>query len=313
MVPDFIFSRRFAVAALTGLIATFTATGASATNEEYQLLARTCSPDIANRCETQTSSEPLANGLNVGGGYAFASGYNGGFALASAVFVPGAPALLHGGVYEQNSLSSMTYSFQVQGAPNTYVPLHMLGAVSVSAIHLSDEHGNPATLVDGATDAPSDLFRIVAAASLQLSLSHGTPFPQNGDSASFEAIYDPAGEIYCNHCGGGGDSFDTVVWVYSNTNINVSLTASTLLRYTAEGIGSNAPIFATVSAETDPVFSIDDPAYSGFTIVGVPTGSPPPGSAGGVPEPASWAMMLAGFGLAGSSIRARRQRVVLAV
>jgi hypothetical protein len=35
------------------------------------------------------------------------------------------------------------------------------------------------------------------------------------------------------------------------------------------------------------------------------------GGAGGVPEPAAWAMMLAGFGLVGGAMRARRHRVAL--
>ena len=35
-------------------------------------------------------------------------------------------------------------------------------------------------------------------------------------------------------------------------------------------------------------------------------------SAGGVPEPASWALMIAGFGLAGAQLRRRRTAAVAA-
>ncbi|UAK26686.1 PEPxxWA-CTERM sorting domain-containing protein [Sphingomonas nostoxanthinifaciens] len=191
----------------------------------------------------------------------------------------------------------------------------MIGSVSVSPIRLTNGSG-VATLVDGAPGpAPSDQFRIVGSATLQVSASVLTPYPDSGASASFESIYDPRGYTYCSNCGGGGASFDKTVWVYSNSDINVTLNTSTLLEFTSYGSGNGTTVFGSVEAETDPVFSIDDPAYSAFTVVGVPTGSPPPGAGGGsgsVPEPASWAMMLAGFGLAGSSMRTRKRQAALA-
>jgi hypothetical protein len=52
----------------------------------------------------------------------------------------------------------------------------------------------------------------------------------------------------------------------------------------------------TAFAWVDPSFVID-PAYaSQFTLVGVP----------GAPEPASWAMLIGGFALAGAALRRRR-------
>jgi hypothetical protein len=54
----------------------------------------------------------------------------------------------------------------------------------------------------------------------------------------------------------------------------------------------------TAFASVDPSFIID-PAYaSQFTLVGVP----------GAPEPASWALLIGGFGLLGGVLR-RRQGV----
>jgi hypothetical protein len=198
----------------------------------------------------------------------------------------------------------------VQGAPDTLVPLRMIGSVSVSPIRLTDSNGNVATLVDGVRGpAPNDKFRVNGFAQLQVGLVRGTPFPVNGASTSFESNYfGNASELnnYCIRCGGGSGSFDQLVWVYSNSDIRVSMTSSVLLEYMSDGPGGPSNLFGSISAETDPVFRIDDPAYAAFTIVGVPTGDFPP-TVGGVPEPASWAMMITGFGLVGATLR-RRQR-----
>jgi hypothetical protein len=53
----------------------------------------------------------------------------------------------------------------------------------------------------------------------------------------------------------------------------------------------------------------DSPAFIDLDDVSV-TG--PAAGAGGVPEPASWALMIAGFGMAGGLLRQRRQRTVQA-
>jgi hypothetical protein len=301
-----VFTKRLVALAATAALGLFGATAANATNEQYQVTAKSCSPYAANGCAFFTSLS--AGAVNIGGGYGFASGYKGGYALASAGFQPGAPSLLQQGQYQQSAIGYMTYSFQVLGTPDTLVPLHMIGSVSVSAIHLSDASGNGVTLQDGPVDgrAPSDEFKIVGSASVQVSASRRTIYPSSGASASVTAIYDPSGfGDYCSNCGGAGDSFDTTVWVYSDSDINVTLNTSALVQYQADGTAAGA-VFGSVEAETDPIFSIDDPAFSGFTISGVPTGSPP--TAGGVPEPASWAMMVAGFGMAGAMLRKRRRQ-----
>jgi hypothetical protein len=43
-----------------------------------------------------------------------------------------------------------------------------------------------------------------------------------------------------------------------------------------------------------------------FTLLSNSTPTPTPGGAGGVPEPANWAMMIAGFGMIGGAMRSRR-------
>lgn len=51
-----------------------------------------------------------------------------------------------------------------------------------------------------------------------------------------------------------------------------------------------------------------------FEIANVASGSTMPGGPGGVPEPASWALMLVGFGTAGAALRtSRRQRPIASV
>ena len=132
------------------------------------------------------------------------------------------------------------------------------------------------------------------------------PNPKRGAAASFESRYlgDPGFGNYCTACGGGGDGFDETIWVYSNSDIRVSVTSSALVEYMSDGPGRIGAIFGSVSAETDPIFRIDDPAYAAFSTFGVPTGALPP-SAGAVPEPASWVTLVAGLGLIGGRMRRR--------
>lgn len=301
--------------AVAGAIALLAPTAARATNEEYQFGLNSCRPEILGGCGSVGGFTPSPTGYSLGGAYAFASGYRGGFTLASAGFAPGAPTLLPSGTYSEGAVSFMTYTFQVQGAPDTLVPLRMIGNVSVSPIRLTDSSGNVATLVNGVPGpAPSDRFRVNAFSQVQVGALRGTPSPVRGASTSFEANYfGNASDLnnYCINCGGGGSSFDQTVWVYSNSDIRVSLTSSVLLEYISDGPGGPLTVFGSVSAETDPVFQIDDPAYAGFSIVGVPTGDLPT-TVGGVPEPATWAMMILGFGLSGAAIRSRRRLPLVA-
>ena len=74
---------------------------------------------------------------------------------------------------------------------------------------------------------------------------------------------------------------------------------------------SNSFTHGAASAYLDPIISID-PAFAalhpGTSLVlsdGV-LNAEPGGAGGGVPEPASWALMIAGFGLAGAALRRRR-------
>jgi hypothetical protein len=308
----YIVRNRLTAVVAAGMLAVFCASEARAANEFSQLYAYTCSPYIVGGCATVSSLEFEPRGVNVGGAYAFASGWNGGFAIASAVFYPGAPSLLAAGIYQNGSVGSFSYTFQVQGKPDTYVPLHVSAILSISPFHLTDTDGAVATLVNGVVaDTPNPRFtKIVGSAGLQVIDTHPTTNAgSNGLSASIESIYQGQADAestvkYCRGCTGNSKVIDQTILVWSNSNINVRLGASAFIEYRSGGMDVS-PTFGNMSAEVDPVFSIDDPAFSGFSIVGVPAGVPPPNMAA-VPEPASWALMFCGLGLMGGAALRRQ-------
>jgi hypothetical protein len=95
---------------------------------------------------------------------------------------------------------------------------------------------------------------------------------------------------------------------YYNGAPQILLTAFTVAGNTAETIKDEG-YGGTGRAYIDPVFTFADPSLASiYTFVGVPFDASTPA---GVPEPASWAMMVGGFGLVGSAMR-RRQRLCFA-
>lgn len=58
----------------------------------------------------------------------------------------------------------------------------------------------------------------------------------------------------------------------------------------------------------DPTFEIDPAFAADYQLVGLPDGT---GGVAGVPEPGMWALMIAGFGAVGSTLRSRRPRVLV--
>lgn len=77
------------------------------------------------------------------------------------------------------------------------------------------------------------------------------------------------------------------------------------------GAGVQAAVFdgATAYATVDPTFTILGDFALNYRVVGVPGQPTTPGGGGVVPEPATWAMMVAGFGLLGASLRRNRSGV----
>lgn len=69
--------------------------------------------------------------------------------------------------------------------------------------------------------------------------------------------------------------------------------------FTFHGTGSDT---LTIAAQTDPGnWFVDDVSVNGPAVA----------SPGAVPEPASWAMMIVGFGMIGAGVRYQRRRTVL--
>lgn len=100
-----------------------------------------------------------------------------------------------------------------------------------------------------------------------------------------------------------GWNFSETINFVSGRNYEVSFFTGA---YTT-GRGS-ASGFVDPQFTLDPLFVAQNPSYAAlFTLVGVPTGEVTP--PGGVPEPASWAMLIAGFGLVGGVTRLRRRRL----
>ena len=127
---------------------------------------------------------------------------------------------------------------------------------------------------------------------------------------------------FCTATGGGcvnedftyAFSLDAAGAVAGQFEGYVSLFADAQSVYFGDPTGLNLDVI-TAHANIDPIVYID-PAFllahpgttlhpDGSALFDVPPGGTG-GGAGGVPEPASWALMIAGFGLAGAALRRRR-------
>lgn len=147
-----------------------------------------------------------------------------------------------------------------------------------------------------------------------------------GDFADFNFSQDPVS---------GKDSFqDRVLQInfaldmhlneFQNFSISMTLQQETELQdFTGGGITQfsvtssyslawGADSFVTDDATGDFLHGEEMLSASGFNYIGQDVGGPgdtlhtPGDSFGGAPEPAAWALMLAGFGIAGASLRRRR-------
>ena len=96
-----------------------------------------------------------------------------------------------------------------------------------------------------------------------------------------------------------------------DVNMVLHLPTNTLEHLTLTAT-ADASLSSSFSASVDPLLTVDPSAGGGFQILvspGVYNG--PVAPAGGVPEPAAWALMILGFGVAGGSLRLARRRQAL--
>lgn len=297
------------------LVGLTSASPALADNERYGATARYCEGAACTDSGGYGSTPQQAASSNAAGASAFS--VFGGQANASVFFNPAAPTLLTEDRYSAGASADVFYTFQVRGAANTYVPVSVSANASVGAIHAADFFGNPYQLADdprypGDNDGilvPGGFSLLSDARVLVFQYATGTGFDiSRNNSLDMILDYDhPYG--VANTTNGNGIQINQVYRFLSNTDITVNLHADAGFNYLNPYATEAHPQFANVTARADPTFTIDDSAFSDFSIVGVPGGYAVPPSA--VPEPTTWAMMIGGFGLVSSAMRRRRTRVHL--
>ena len=279
--------------AISALLAAAFATPALADNEQINLFAVSCVD--GNTCQTTHGSGGLALESYA---YSSASGFSGGIVNAHAGFSPNPDTL--SGTFINRANADLTYTFQVTGTAGVSVPVHVHGYASLTPITASTFHGGQLTLKPDGTASDTSGFSIQSAVSIDISGIGST---------------DAYGHVYTSgaHVDAGNNSdnldlkdksvlIDKTIYFQTNSDISVEIFAGAALKYNFDG--GTSSIFGGVSASADPTFTIDDPAYSAFKIVGVPNDPMPP--IGAVPEPANWAMLVAGIGMVGGAMRRRR-------
>jgi hypothetical protein len=178
----------------------------------------------------------------------------------------------------------LTVTGPTTGAQDVVVPLHLIGAY----------------LLTGETSSLDGRF----SAGVQYDLSGGLTV--TGGSQDFSAFCGTS-----TPCGGGVFSTDFTLPAYAGGQDGN--TAQIFLYASADSIAAdNANVGGEVSTEAflDPKITIDADwlaANPGFQVnfsENIENGAGVINA--GVPEPASWALMIAGFGLAGAALRRRR-------
>ena len=176
--------------------------------------------------------------------------------------------------------SVAVYYMSVEGPRDAVVPVRMRGLVEVSIDETFRFSAGLAQAFVVLRDFKSNAY--VGGSSLLADLGFGAPVQRSVFDQTFSLR---GGRIY--HIGLGA---------YAS----------------AQGINADyEPVFRSSRAFADPYFNIDPDflaANPGFSLAfspGVGNTLAPPG--GAVPEPATWAMMIAGFGAVGSAMRSRRR------
>jgi hypothetical protein len=186
---------------------------------------------------------------------------------ASAGFVGTPTVSVSGNGATATADAEAKWEFFVDGqAPNGPVPILITGSYSMNTVGAGFAFGNVNT-----GDSDRDLVN-----NLHVECSSGL-----------------------GHCTspGGGQDFAIHIQVLADSYQEVNIQAG--------GLGHGVSQFYGM---IDPMISFDLSSgydFSGLTLDVAPDAQPPV-TGGGVPEPASWALMISGFGLAGAALRRRR-------
>lgn len=194
--------------------------------------------------------------------------------------------------YGYGSLS-MRYQVTVVGPGTAYVPL-LIDGVSQGDIVAS---------------AGSGSGQIYAALGLR-NLITSAAYSVGGNAYSTSSFRNPDGTLnynasFTNNSTRAGDwsfrtSFQYAASVRGGSSFDIALDASMSI-YDTTGAGTTADVRVDPLITIDPVWLISHPGYSVQTEAGF-------GNALPVPEPKSWALLLAGLGIVGAARRCRDAR-----
>ena len=201
----------------------------------------------------------------------------------------------------------------VSGSPEPVI----LVSASLAADQLEEGGSSPQSMIadailsysfeltptDGTTFA-GDVVPVLASGSFSESLTTGDH--SNGTESSVGLqIVDPDGNILYNMAGSGaGGSFSQGLSLQPGVQYNVFMSADAQATVSSN---SEQAEYESANAALDPIFSIDSSCgcagdFQFSFSPGVGNGA----ATGAVPEPATWAMMLVGFGGLGAAMRSRR-------
>jgi hypothetical protein len=263
-----------------GAVALAIATPASAHEERYYYEAK------VNNIKEPTypggdgdfASGDTSVGVSVQGVRAYANEINGGTVYAGAS-LPGMDPFSTLNLEYANGYGYLSYNLWIDGPdPDALVPVRMMGAGSVWANN---------------SQATGEAWLRFGEVGLGLPFTQWSAIGQgNNDTGVFQPV--AAFEV------------DQVFFMKPSSTYYIEMYA---------GAGVQAVVFngATARASVDPTFTIQGDFALNYRVMGVPGGAVvnPPGG-GVVPEPATWAMMVAGFGLLGGTLRRRKFAASLA-
>jgi hypothetical protein len=171
--------------------------------------------------------------------------------------------------------AGLKYYFRINGPDNVFVPVRVQGKLRADSAAPSDGQANAGAQIG---------------------------FNGIGSSPRASIEHDAGGT------NGGTTSADPLLTatVYTNDAVLISLQAFVNAGNKGSGFALADPIISI-----DPSFASYDPDYLSHYSLEFSPGAG--NSVGGVPEPATWGLMLVGFGIAGTAMRRRAQLAVAAV
>lgn len=202
--------------------------------------------------------------------------------------VPGTGIFAPVGAVSASASSTNNGTLQVftdvyQTGWRAYAEAYLTYTFEISSLSGASATVVPLHIIAGGGDMANDLLNVLSGASIDVG--------QDGNSNHVRAGV--AGYGYEHPV---GFSVDEWVNFLPDVPITVSLAASSKQYNGVAGVADTAYV--------DPFFELD-PAYaSQFELTGLPAGMTSTPSA--VPEPASWLLMIVGFGMIGHMLRRRR-------